>query len=182
MAWDKEPTCCTVKIAALNIARLGPHMEDLKADYNLMKADVIHLCETWLSPDEEPGDLLQLEGYTADYVSVGNGKGLVTYAKGSFQHMNSISEPEYQVTMVASADIDSIHVYWSARGSSLDLVDSILELLEQDKATVISGDFNLCLDQEPKNCITTALAEAGFEQLVTRPTHVRGGRIDQVSR
>ena len=179
-AWDKEPTCCTVKLAALNIARLGPHIEDLKADYNLMKADVIHLCETWVSPDEEPGDLLQLEGYTATFVSVGNGKGIVTYTKGNFQHLHSISEPEYQVTVVSSATLHSIHVYRSARGCSLDLVDSILELLEPDKATVITGDFNICLDKEPKNVITAAFSEVGFKQLVTRPTHVGGGRIDHV--
>jgi hypothetical protein len=33
-------------VAALKIARLGPHIEDLKADFNLMRADVIHLCVT----------------------------------------------------------------------------------------------------------------------------------------
>jgi hypothetical protein len=178
--WDKEPTSSTVKVAALNIARLGPHMEDLKADFNLMRADVIHLCETWVSPDEEPGDLLQLEGFTANFVSVGNGKGLVTYTRGNFKHKEDIIEPEYQATVVSSATLNSIHIYRSARGSSLDLVDSILELLEPDKATVISGDFNVCLKEEPKNVITTAFTEAGFKQLVTRPTHVGGRIIDHV--
>jgi hypothetical protein len=178
--WDKEPTCSTVKVAALNIARLGPHIEDLRADFNLMRADVIHLCETWVSPDEERGDLLQLEGFTANFVSVGNGKGLVTYTTGNFAHKKDIIEQEYQATMFSSATLDSIHVYRSARGSSLDLVNSILELLEPDKATVISGDFNVGLENQPKNVITTAFTEAGFKQLVTKPTHVRGGRIDHM--
>ena len=44
-----------------NIARLGPHIEDLRTDFNLVRADVIHLCEALVSPDEEPEDVLQLE-------------------------------------------------------------------------------------------------------------------------
>ena len=82
--------------------------------------------------------------------------------------------------MFSSATLDSIHVYRSARGSSLDLVESILELLEPNKATIVTGDFNICLDKELENVITTAFSEAGFKQLVTSPTHVGGGRIDHV--
>ena len=43
----------TLKIVCLNIARLKPHIEDVKSDPTLSKADIIHLCETWVLPSED---------------------------------------------------------------------------------------------------------------------------------
>ena len=68
--WEKE-TCNTIKVAALNVARLEPHIEDVRIDHTLLKADLIHLCETWVTPEQEEADLFQLEGYNATFVSVG---------------------------------------------------------------------------------------------------------------
>ena len=65
-----------IRVASLNIARLGPHMEDIKIDPTLLKADVIHLCETWIHPNQEGQAQFQLDGFTARFVSVGDGRGL----------------------------------------------------------------------------------------------------------
>ena len=46
------------------------------------------------------------------------------------------------------------------------------------KATLITGDFNLCLKKNPRNFITKRLQEMGFFQLVTEATHIKGGWID----
>ena len=98
-------------MASLNIARLAPHMEDLRIDPTLLKADIIHLCETWLQPDQEGAAQLQLEGYTAHFVSVGNGRGLATYSKGDFVHQEDRVNQNWQMTKFSSDSIDSIHIY-----------------------------------------------------------------------
>ena len=46
------------------------------------------------------------------------------------------------------------------------------------RPTMITGDFNVCLDKQPKNILTTTLFDLGFQQLVKSSSHVRGGRID----
>ena len=107
--WDKY-NFGKVRVAALNIARLRPHMEDLRIDPTLLKADIIHLCETWISPEQE-GAVFELEGYTTNFVSVGNGRGLVTYSKDNFQHKQDIKEDNYQITKFSEATTDSIHIY-----------------------------------------------------------------------
>ena len=46
------------------------------------------------------------------------------------------------------------------------------------KATLITGDLNLCLKKNPRNFITKRLQDMGFLQLVTEATHIKGGWID----
>lgn len=108
--WDKD-SVGKVRVAALNIARLQPHMEDLKIDPTLLRADLIHLCETWVSPDLEGAGVLELEGYVSNFVSVGNGRGLVTYTRGNFQHDQDVKEKDYQITKFRGTSADSIHIY-----------------------------------------------------------------------
>ena len=108
--WDKH--CAgKVRAAALNIARLGPHMEDLRIDPTLLKADIIHLCETWVSPEQEGEGVFELDGYTTNFVSVGNGRGIVTYSRGNFQHQQDVKEDNYQMTKFSDVTMDSIHIY-----------------------------------------------------------------------
>jgi exonuclease III len=175
--WEKEARD-TVRVAALNIARLEPHVEDVRIDPTLLKADIIHLCETWVSEEVEGADLFQLVGYQANFVSVGNGRGLVTYSKEGFQHREDRRHEDYQITKFSSVTIDSIHVYRSAEGSEQEVKESLMELLEAERVSIITGDFNICLDEKPRNLITAFLVEQGFQQLVTAPTRVSGRRID----
>ena len=100
-----------IRVASLNIARLGPHMEDLRIDPTLLKADLIHLCETWLQPNQEERAQFQLEGFTAHFLSVGNGRGLATYTRGKFMHQEDRVNENCQITKFSSSGIDSIHIY-----------------------------------------------------------------------
>ena len=108
--WDKYHFG-KVRVAALNVARLRPHMEDIRIDPTLNKADIIHLCETWVSPEQEEGGGFELEGYTANFVSVGNGRGLVSYSNGNFHHQMDVKEDDFQITKFSEATVDSIHIY-----------------------------------------------------------------------
>ena len=100
-----------IRVAALNIARLGPHMADLRIDHTLLKADIIHLCETWIHPNQEGQAQFQLEGFTAHFVNVGNGRGLATYTRGEFMHQEDRVNEDCQITKFSSGSIDSIHIY-----------------------------------------------------------------------
>ena len=108
--WDKY-SFGKLRVAALNIARLRPHMEDIRIDPTLIKADIIHLCETWVSPEQEGEGVFELEGYIANFVSVGNGRGIVTYSKGNFLHQQDVKEENFQITKFSEATTDSIHIY-----------------------------------------------------------------------
>ena len=177
-AW-RAPTSY-IKIASLNISRLKPHMEDLRVDPTLKKADLIHICESWVTENEEDEEQLQLQGYRSFFVSVGAGKGLVTYSKASFEHIRDIKKPNFQITMFSSDHLDSIHVYRSADGSQREIKDHLQELVDTNKSVVISGDFNICLDKEPNNLISGYLQQQGFQQMVEEATHDDGGRIDHL--
>ena len=58
--WDSN-NCMSIKVVALNCAGLKAHIEDIKTDNKLMKADIIHLIETSLNEHEE--NPLTLCGY-----------------------------------------------------------------------------------------------------------------------
>ena len=54
-----------------------------------------------------------------------------------------------------------------------------LEYLVDDvKPTLITGDLNVCYNQQRNNSITNVLRRLGFEQLVNKATHIMGGLID----
>ena len=108
--WDRL-VIGNIRVASLNIARLGPHMEDVKIDPTLLKADVIHLCETWIHPNQEGHAQFQLDGFTVHFVSVGDGRGLATYTRGDFMHQEDRVDENFQITKFGSDTVDSIHIY-----------------------------------------------------------------------
>ena len=108
--WDKLVSG-KIRVASLNIARLDPHMEDLRIDPTLLKPDLIHLCETWLQPVQEGEAQFQLMGYTPHFVSIGNGRGLATYSKGEFMHQDDRVNESCLITKFSSHTVDSIHIY-----------------------------------------------------------------------
>ena len=66
----------------------------------------------------------------------------------------------------------------SAGSSMEDIVDKLEQIIDMEQPTIITGDFNVCLQREPRNLVTTALLDLGFQQHVKSSTHIRGGIID----
>ena len=66
----------------------------------------------------------------------------------------------------------------SAGASMEDIVDKLEQMIDMEQPTIITGDFNVCLQREARNLVTTALLDLGFQQHVKSPTHIRGGIID----
>ena len=166
-----------IKVVGLNVARLRPHLDDVVCDPTLLKANLIHLCETWLMPGDD-STCLEIPGYSAMFTSVGEGKGIATYYKPPFQHKQDILRDDCQITCFTSTSFNSIHIYRSSNSSIPTLIDDLQTLIGDSKPTLITGDFNICLRSKPNNHITRFLLEAGFKQLNESPTHICGGQLD----
>ena len=66
----------------------------------------------------------------------------------------------------------------SAGSNMEDIVDKLEQMIDMEQPTIITGDFNVCLQREARNLVTTALLDLGFQQHVKSATHIRGGIID----
>ena len=86
-------------------------MTDLSIDPTLLKADLIYLCETWVGQNEESMARFELEGYTAHFINVGNGRGIATYSRRDFRHQQDVKEDDFQITKFSNGNMDSIHIY-----------------------------------------------------------------------
>ena len=166
-----------VKIATLNCAGLAPHFLDIECDEHLMKADVIHLIETSVEEQDEPH--FSLAGYRSHYISIGNGKGLATYFKSTVvQYEQEVRQTNMQIVKFTSPDLDTISVYRSRNGHSVELLNHLLQMLTEEKPTLITGDFNMCYMLQKNNRMSQGLEQRSFSQLVNEATQIRGGLID----
>ena len=167
------------KIASLNCAGLKSHFQDVQSDDTILKLEIIHLIETSLEENEESP--LNIGGYEAHILSVGNGKGIATYYKTSIYNMQQdYITPTMQITKFCTKSLDIINVYRSNKGNSVELLKKLQEMLTPGISTLISEDFNICQLINPNNRMSKALINTGFQQLVNEPTHILGGHIDHV--
>ena len=169
----------TFKVLSLNCAGIKAHMEDIEQDNKVLKANIIHLIETSLQENEECP--LILPGYSVHNLSVGKGKGITTFFKPDiFTPESDYITSKMQISKFNSIDLDVISVYRSDRGNPNELIGNLLSMVKEDKATIITRDFNICYLRIPKNQISKRLCEESFWQLVKEPTHIMGGHIDHV--
>ena len=177
--WHQD-TPDTLKLLSLNCAGLRAHMEDIKQDNTMLQANIIHLIETSLAENEESP--LVLPSYNVHSLSVGKGKGIATYYtnSNSFAPEEDYITKKIQISKFSSPDLDVITVYRSDRGNPNELVGELLKIITDEKATLITGDFNICYLRIPKNQVSKGLQVRSFQQLADFPTHILGGLIDHV--
>ena len=51
-------------------------------------------------------------------------------------------------------------------------------MINEEKGTIICGDFNICYNANKNNRISKYLENTGFHQYVEEPTHIKGRHID----
>ena len=186
ISWNRNPTPWdstltrdkSIKIASLNCAGFFPHLKDLTSDSRLMKGNLIHLAETSITEDNTTENLL-FEAHSINFVNVGQGKGVATLVQNEIEYRKQeMFEEKLQIMKICLEDLDSINVYRSAGKSLMDTFDKIEKMIDPGKATLITGDFNVCIKKNPDNELSRKLMEIGFSQLVDRSTQVEGGHID----
>ena len=177
--WYAPLKCNMIKVASLNCAGLKSHFKDILADETLLKADIIHLVETSLENNE--GNQWIIPGYSSHFINIGKGKGIATFFKQNlFTHKQDFKGQNMQVTKFHSPEADTLCVYRSSTGNSVELLHNLIAMITPGKSTLITGDFNICMLNHWKNRMTKGLESIGFIQKIRDPTHILGGHIDHV--
>ena len=171
-----SPDTAGLKVCSLNTRSLRKHMEDIRSDPILLKSHVLCLQETWLEDGEEADDRFQLEGYQGHFVSEGHGKGLAVYVKKELEieGIHNLAAPNMQLSKIAMRHLDVISIYRSQEEPYSSAAHLLKNFIDPEKDTLVLGDFNYCPKKEENN-LSNYLRGAGFHQLVTLPTHIRGG-------
>ena len=168
-----------IKIASVNCYGLLPHLRDIRKDWKLLNGDVIQLLETSLPVDIDTEDIT-INRYAGKFVNVGNGKGIASFVKENIdcKLKDEVIKPTLQIVKLDLGALDSISVYRSANHSTKDVSQVLEALIDVDKPTLISGDFNLCTKKNRDILVTSLLLKKGFLKMLERPTHIQGGHID----
>ena len=178
-SWSKDAEN-TLKIVSLNCAGLKAHFQDIKNDNKLLKADIINLIETSITEEDDENEFL-LDGYQQTFVKIGTGKGIATYyTPDKFKQDGEVRTDKFQILKFKHEVLDIISVYRSQSGNSTELLDNLKKQLEPGRATIITGDFNICYMENFSNRMVQGLLSLGFDQLVHEATHIHGRHIDHL--
>ena len=125
---------------------------------------------------EEGESRYQLEGYQAYFTSEGHGKGLAVYVREGLEieGVHNLTAPNMQLSKIVMRQLDIISIYRSQDEPFSSAAHLLKNLIDPEKDTLIVGDVNFCPKKE-ENALSNYLRRAGFHQLVTLPTHIRGG-------
>ena len=159
-----------------NVRSLPCHFQDLLLTPDILRTDVICLQEIWLN--SVPKGSFEIEGFHCKFNAAGRGKGIVTYYRSGYYHIEDKSSNLYQMTKVSCNKYDIVNCYRSDGASSQKFIDDISKLIDGTRETFILGDLNLCILSEPNSQILSWIVNQGFKQLITKPTHIQGRLID----
>ena len=174
LSW-KCKDACFLSVASMNIRSLPKHFKDLKADYKMMQKDLICLQETWLTSQQETDYVL--DEFEAHHLSVGRGKGLVTYSKVPVEERVNLFDEDatFQLITTKVKGITIISFYISPHCSNLETIVDYLSKHKTKKCLLI-GDFNFT--PQSSNILTRQLKNWNFCQIIQSPTHRDGNIID----
>ena len=170
-----DPAKVGLRVCSLNCRSLRKHVEDVKTDAMLLQGDVIMLQETWLEEGEGEQGRYQLEGYRGYFTSVGPGKGVAVYVKEGLMILgvSKFMDANIQLTNIVLKELEIINIYRSQDEPLPSAAHHLQNLIHPVKDTLIVGDVNVCASKT--NQLSNYLEGEGFHQLVTLPTHIKGG-------
>ena len=140
---------------------------------------VIAVQETWCDPQQENLHL-QLPGYEMFLVSQGRGKGIATFHKANFKRNGSINKSLYQISRVSDEKVDIINVYVSQGANKSEFLKDLGSLAKGARKVIIEGDLNIDYLKDPKDAVIRRIISCGFKQIVSSPTHEKGGLLDHI--
>ena len=165
------------KLCSLNSMNLENNVGNIICDPTLKESTLLALSETWL----EPQKVYRIDGYESYYNNVGPGKGIAIFYKPEIlEPCEKITENNMQISQLISHELNIIVVYRSEKGNLTKLLEYLRKLIEGEKNTVITGDFNLCYTDQKNNKVSQYLLNSGFTQLVNEPTHIKGRHLDHL--
>ncbi|XP_030849505.1 uncharacterized protein LOC105444942 [Strongylocentrotus purpuratus] len=190
----KDP-CQTQVIAVHNIRSLPAHYDDLKGLPFLDKCTAVCLTETWLQ-SHHTASTYNLPSYhqlRRDRSNTEKGGGLCMYISSSVRYQtldSSRDKPGMEIQSIILHPVNSspfhlVTVYRNPKSSLVEFSDRFSLLLRSVGATeipaIIVGDFNLnLLKDQHSMAVQHELQHYGFQQCITKPTHVSGSLLDHV--
>ena len=175
--WDSKSSK-NIKICSLNCARLKPHVKDIKVDRYLKSSDIIHLQETWIEHEDENMEQFNMSEYKVKHIQVGKGKGITTYYSNKFKHVCDEVNPNFQITKYESKNIVSINVYRSAKGNVDEIISTVKNMQDHEKANIVTGDMNICAKKNRNSQLISSMLEEKYILMTKTATHTKGGHID----
>ena len=164
-------------ILSLNTSSLRQHFDDVLRLQQQRKFRILCLQETWLHTTTDPAEY-KIDGLQLFLNSVGLGKGLATYCESDFILDQNVTNPLCQISKITSEKIDVINAYRS--DGSREFLDELAAIIDENKPTIVCGDTNIDVLTNEGRELEKLMNDLRFTQLVCKPTHMRGGLIDQV--
>ena len=164
-------------IMSVNTRSLRKHYPEIQRLHLKRNYNMILLQETWLHATSDPSEFA-IDKLFLHSNSVGLGKGVASYCTQEFVVTESITKNDCQVIKTSSKIFDVINVYRSS--SCKNFSDLLTSIIDTDRKTIICGDTNMDVRKNEGEVLCDKLAAIGFEQLLTKASHVEGGLIDQV--
>ena len=143
-----------MKIAFLNTRSLQRHFKDPQCSWILSLCEILCISETWLNRQQLESEYILKSYEQPCLVSVVPGKGLATYAKSSFQHVADVRHSNYQISKFAADNCEVISVYRSNYAPHENVLSEITTICNDEKLTIIGGDFNVCVLENQNNLLT----------------------------
>ena len=170
-----DSTVSGLKVCSFNTSSLRKHIDDVKRDPVLLQSDVLIIQETWLEEGEEKDERYELEGFRGYFTSVGRGKGLAVYVKKELNilSVSKLGEPNIQLTKIEMRKFDIVGLYRSKEETPFSARNILQNFVDTNKDTLVIGDLNFGANED--NDFSRYLEREGFTQLVTLPTHIKGG-------
>ena len=175
--WREENTRI-IKVAMLNCAGLKSHIQDIRNDDFLLKANVLQLVETSLENSSKTCNL-EIDGYNSYFLNVSKGKGQAIYINEETAKLEcNLVENGIQLSKFTISSLILITVYRSQHGNLGTLLDMLTSCFSDKDVVLITGDFNLCNKKKSNNAIKATLLTNGFKLLIEESTQIMGGCID----
>ena len=183
-----------LKIQSFNINSVGPHFDSYMKDNYMRDFHIVCFQETWLQPREIQPTVDGFNVVRQDSSSSGRRRqgGLLMYISHSFRVVKQYKIEdicvEYQMVLLSPVLDPDIRVlvislYNNPRTPPQKFLEDLEKLLQkapQNIPTFVAGDFNVdvCKISKSSGDLLHLASYYGYCQLVTRPTHRRGGTLD----
>ena len=183
----------SIEILYCNAQSVVGKIDELCCIANDMSPDFILLTESWCN-DETSEAFLSVPGYELQQdlrvdrqdTAGGRGGGLLVYSKAGKKILALDKVVVFNQYCRFLIDDITVYLIYRPPGGGQESIEGLTELVRTaETRTIMIGDFNfpeICWDSGQTAARTRTFlettTEAGMEQLVTFPTHVKGNKLD----
>ena len=160
----------------VNVRSLRQHLTDLETDVFATKSKIVAVVETWLDPAKNDSISSTLGHYHG--VSIGRSRGCGAFLPSKCQTPSTVDEQFQLLSVPISSDSQIVVIYLSKECDYQKVISSLQQHIELKPKTYFIGDFNF--DKDENNALGQFLTNQGYVQMISRPTHEKGGTIDHL--